>query len=87
MLRHIIDTRLSGNVGKPKMPNYAALLASRNTSRDIPSLSEHSGSTAKKEAQQYTGTACIGISTMHKSNSVPVFNSEMAVATAQMRRG
>jgi hypothetical protein len=37
--------------------------------------------------QKYTGTACIGISTMHKSNAVPVFNQQQAVETATMRRG
>lgn len=37
--------------------------------------------------QKYTGTECIGISTMHKSNAVPVFNQQQAVETATMRRG
>lgn len=36
--------------------------------------------------QKYTGTDCIGISTMHKSNAVPVFSQQQAVETATMRR-
>lgn len=39
-----------------------------------------------KSRQQYTGTQMLGIATMHKSNSVPVFNSQAAVELAQMRR-
>ena len=34
----------------------------------------------------YTGTAIIGISTMHKSNAVPVFNQQAAIDIAKMRR-
>ena len=86
MIRHIVDTKLA-HTTRPKMPDYRKILAARDTSRNIPSLNEHSGSTAKRETQKYTGTECIGISTMHKSNAVPVFSSEMAVATAAMRRG
>ncbi len=35
----------------------------------------------------YTGDALIGLSTMHKSNTVPVFSKEEAEAHAKMRRG
>lgn len=34
----------------------------------------------------YTGTAIKGIGTMHKSNAVPIFSDEEAVAIATMRR-
>lgn len=34
----------------------------------------------------YTGTAIIGIGTLHKSNAVPIFNTEDAVDQANMRR-
>lgn len=40
----------------------------------------------KKESPRYTGTAMKGIGTMHKSNSVPIFSDEEAVAIATMRR-
>lgn len=35
----------------------------------------------------YTGDKIIGIGTLHKSNAVPIFNSEDAVAISKMRRG
>ena len=35
----------------------------------------------------YTGDKMLGIATMHKSNSVPVFRAEDAVEIARMRRG
>ena len=40
----------------------------------------------KKENKQYTGDAMLGIGTLHKSNAVPVFNTDEAVAMANMRR-
>ncbi len=44
------------------------------------------GSTAPVKAGQYTGTKMLGISTMHKSNSVPIFSQEEAIDVAKMRR-
>jgi hypothetical protein len=41
---------------------------------------------AKVDPNKYTGTACIGIAAMHKSNLVPVFNSQAAIDAATMRR-
>jgi len=35
---------------------------------------------------QYTGDKMLGIATMHKSNSVPVFSSEEAINISKMRR-
>lgn len=34
----------------------------------------------------YTGTAMVGIGTLHKSNAVPIFNTEDALDQAKMRR-
>lgn len=53
----------------------------------IPSLNSHSGSCAKRETQQYTGTSMLGVATMHKSNAVPVFSEEQAKEISRMRRG
>lgn len=39
-----------------------------------------------KEKKVYTGTECIGISQMAKSNAVPVFNSGHILEIARMRR-
>ena len=35
---------------------------------------------------QYTGLAVLGISTLHKSNGVPVFSQEEAIDISKMRR-
>ena len=50
------------------------------------SLDTGTGSTLKKERMMYTGTLVKGISTMHKSNAVPIINQEEAIEHARMRR-
>ena len=42
----------------------------------------------KKESMKYTGDLMVGIATMHKSNAVPIFESdkEHAKDIARMRR-
>ena len=40
----------------------------------------------KKESPKYTGTLVKGISTMHKSNAVPIINKQEAKDHANMRR-
>lgn len=45
------------------------------------------GSTAPPASPKYTGTKIVGISTLHKSISTPVFSKEDAVDIAKMRRG
>ena len=44
------------------------------------------GSTAKPAEKVYTGTNMLGVATMHKSNAVPVFNSDAAKDISNMRR-
>ena len=46
----------------------------------------HTGAVRSKDIPQYTGTKVKGIGTMHKSNAVPIFSDEEAVAIATMRR-
>ena len=41
---------------------------------------------SKEGKQTYTGTAVLGISTLHKSNAVPVFSKEDAIEISKMRR-
>jgi hypothetical protein len=41
----------------------------------------------KKSDQEYTGSKVLGISTLHKSNGVPVFSQEEAIDISKMRRG
>lgn len=51
-----------------------------------PSLSTGENGATKAAPKVYTGTKVMGIATMHKSNAVPVFNSEEAVEISSMRR-
>jgi hypothetical protein len=51
------------------------------------SLSTGTGSTAPQPSPQYSGTAMMGIGTLHKSNAVPIFSQEEAVDISKMRRG
>ena len=41
---------------------------------------------AKREVKKYTGSEIIGIAAMHKSNEVPIFNTDAAKDVAKMRR-
>lgn len=59
----------------------------RRETQAIPSLNTFEGTCTKKEAIPYTGTAMMGIATMHKSNAVPVFSEEQAKEISRMRRG
>lgn len=43
-------------------------------------------STARPEKKVYTGTLIKGISTMHKSNAVPIIDQNEAIEHARMRR-
>lgn len=60
----------------------------RRETPHYPSLtSTGPASTAKRDNPRYTGTACLGVAVMHKSNLVPVFTQDQAIDTATMRRG
>lgn len=74
-------------VAKPK-DNWSYSLGepARRETPKIPSLPFTAEPCTKKESPRYTGTAMKGIGTMHKSNSVPIFSDEEAVAIATMRR-
>lgn len=61
--------------------------AGRATSTHIPSLNTGAAVATAAPAKVYTGTKMLGIGTMHKSNSVPIFSDEEAVQIATMRRG
>ena len=37
----------------------------------------------KQDTKKYTGAACLGIATLHKSNAVPVFNQQAAIDAAR----
>jgi hypothetical protein len=65
--------------------NYKLSSPVDRSTAHIPSLSTpgHSTATVRKV---YTGTKVLGIATMHKSNAVPVFAQEEAIAISNMRR-
>ena len=52
----------------------------------IPSLASDWGNCTKAPDRVYTGDAICGISQMHKSNAVPVFNTDHIMEIARMRR-
>jgi hypothetical protein len=54
-----------------------------------PSLNSPGGNGVATKAMYgkvYTGTAMLGIGTLHKSNAVPIFTNEEALDQANMRR-
>ena len=52
-----------------------------------PSLDTNCGSCAKIPDKEYTGSAILGIATLHKSNGIPVFSKQEAIDISKMRRG
>ena len=69
------------------MPTQAEVYR-RDTGPRIPSLNGgmDMAPAVKAAPKIYTGTKVKGIATMHKSNAVPVFSDEEAVAISSMRR-
>ena len=66
-----------------KMPK---IVIPRSTDH-IKSLNTGMGIAARAPDKVYTGTSVLGISTLHKSNGVPVFSKEEAIDISKMRRG
>jgi hypothetical protein len=58
----------------------------RETKRIASLDTGHRGAVRTKDIPQYTGNAIVGISTLHKSNAVPVFSREEAIDISKMRR-
>jgi len=58
----------------------------RETQRIASRDTGHHGAVKTKGIPQYTGTKVLGIGTMHKSNAVPIFSDEEAIAISTMRR-
>lgn len=66
----------------PKIPKYAF----RGSDQHHTSVHTATPFTATATKQVYTGNNMLGVATMHKSNSVPVFSQDDAVDIAHMRR-
>jgi hypothetical protein len=67
--------------------NYLSYPPGREPKQHIPSKETGVGVAARAADKVYTGTAMLGVATMHKSNSVPVFSQEDAIEISKMRRG
>ena len=65
---------------RAEMENFRRQLPKRVEAKFTPGVG------AKREDQKYTGTEMLGVATMHKSNPVPVFNSDSAKDISKMRR-
>ena len=59
----------------------------RSTTNHIKSLDTGASVAPAKPTKVYTGDNMVGVCTMHKSNAVPVFNTEHAKEISRMRRG
>lgn len=66
----------------PKRPTYAF----RGQDVKIPSLKTADPFVGTSKTNVYTGTAMLGVATMHKSNAVPVFSEQNAQDISKMRR-
>ena len=74
-----------GKIFEPYRSTPAAHV--RDTGPRPPSLNPQDMRAAPKaDAKVYTGTKMLGIGTMHKSNSVPIFSDDEAQDIARMRR-
>ena len=66
----------------PKIPTYAF----RGSDQRVSSVHTSTPFVATSTRQVYTGNNMLGVATMHKSNSVPVFTPDDAIDIAHMRR-
>lgn len=66
----------------PKIPKYTF----RGQDKQLPSHQTNTPFVASVTKQTYTGTAMLGVATLHKSNAVPVFSEQDAQDISRMRR-
>ena len=71
-----------------KAPAYTpAAPYRRDTGPRIASLETTSAPCVRPPDKVYTGENMLGISTLHKSNAIPVFRQEDVIDISKMRRG
>lgn len=88
ILKKYEPKKKANSVAKEQMVERYQPAPYRRPTQHIPSLGiSGAGSCTKPVSKRYTGTAIIGIATLHKSNAVPVFSQEDAVEISRMRRG
>lgn len=78
-----LNSKAENKINKFPVANYRGKNENRAPSIDT----GYKGAVTIKQIPRYTGNKLIGISQMHKSNMVPVFNSDHIVEIARMRRG
>lgn len=71
---------------RPKITSGIEAAPYVRPSPKVPSGDGFGKTSARKPENKYTGTRLLGIATMHKSNSVPVFSKEDAEDISRMRR-
>lgn len=82
------DRKRNQALKAPAMKSYSLNYPpGREPKQHIPSRDTGVGVAARPADKVYTGTAMMGVATLHKSNAVPVFSQEDAVEIARMRRG
>lgn len=69
-----------------KQNNKRVLSSNKKAIEQSLPTSDMVGNGFKRDEKQYTGDKLIGITTMHKSNMVPVFSKEAAIEISKMRR-
>ena len=69
---------------KPFVPKVNPRLAELRSTASLPDA--HKGAVTIKQTPQYTGDKIVGISTLHKSNAIPVFSRQEAIDVSKMRR-
>jgi hypothetical protein len=83
--KHKPKIKVKSSKFKP-LQSYKLAIPEERDPRKYASLDSGVGNATKPQSKQYTGDKIVGIATMHKSNAVPVFNSEQAVEISSMRR-
>jgi hypothetical protein len=69
-----------------KVKSFKVVEPYRRETPNVNSINDNSCVTNKVTPTKYTGTLIKGISTMHKSNAVPVISADDAKEHASMRR-
>lgn len=67
-------------------PSYADIRMAETSRYNSVDIKTTSGICAKPDPKKYTGSLVKGISTMHKSNAVPIIDEKEAKEHASMRR-
>ena len=84
--RKVLPAHLQGDINEKKFTLVQSGVFPRETQRVESLNTDNFSPCVKQEKNKYTGTNMLGVSTLHKSNSVPVFNNDDAVDHANMRR-